>query len=107
MGYLNTKKKNERYAEKTCQRDQNESNNNDSFEGAIDVTERQKQDIEVLKATIVNESNLPEIQTKLKSTLAYRQKLLENRELDLKEFFPYFFTDPELVYRMDILIFTA
>lgn len=103
MGYLNKKLTNERYTGK--KRKHNESSiidcgsmsANESFDGADDVTELQRIDVEDLKLKIFSDSNMCEIEGKLKSTFSYRSKMLENKSLDLLETFPYFFTDPKLV----------
>lgn len=56
-----------------------------------------EEDIEILKMTVVSPDNLELIKTKLMSTAKFRLKMLENKSIDLLEFFPYFFTNPELV----------
>lgn len=54
-------------------------------------------DVEHLKSTKVNDGNIVAIKEKLKLTLVYRRKLLKDLSIDLLEYFPYFFTNPELV----------
>lgn len=95
VGFLHKKMCNERYIEK--KRGHNGNANDENIGDVTGDCDSPEEDIETLKATIVNDSNLPEIQRKLKSSLSWRSKLLENRELDLKEYFPYFFTNPSLV----------
>lgn len=56
-----------------------------------------KKDIDYLKNTVVNSSNLNSIKEKLISTKDLRMKMLTNKELDLMITFPYFFTHSELV----------
>lgn len=103
MGFLNKKLRNERYNGK--KRKLNESSvidyeimdGDESIDSAEDVTDRQRIDVEDLKSKLVSDSNMCEIKAKLKFTLSYRSKLLENKSLDLLETFPYFFTVPKLV----------
>lgn len=54
-------------------------------------------DVEFLKSTKVNNGNIVAIKVKLKLTFVYRRKLLTDLNIDLLEYFPYFFTNPELV----------
>lgn len=110
-GYMEVKMKNERTAAK--KRDMNESNASEvlnttgSVISELDIAECEKTDVELLKLTVVNESNWSYIKAKLQSTLAYRFKLMEIPELDLKEYFPYFFSHPTLVRRTNnIFLFT-
>lgn len=73
------------------------ANNSESLVDMIDVTEDQKKDVELLKATLVNDENMTKIKEKLLSTLSYRLAMMETPELDLLETFPYFFTHSTLV----------
>lgn len=75
------------------------TNTNGSVISYVDIAECEKTDVELLKLTVVNESNMSYIEAKLQSTLSYRFKLMEIPELDLKEYFPYFFSNPTLVRR--------
>lgn len=61
--------------------------------------DEQKDDVEILKATMVTDKNMNTIKIKLRSTLSYRLKMMETPELDILESFPYFFTDSPLVKR--------
>lgn len=104
MGFLSKKVINEKYAGNQLKRKLNEisaiesefMNQSESHEDADVVSERQRRDVEDLKSKYVA-SDICEIKEKLKSTLPFRSKILENKDLDLKEYFPYFFTNPELV----------
>lgn len=78
------------------------TNMNDIEENVESVADRQRDDVESLKATIVNEENMAEIKQKLKFTLSYRLDMMKAPELDVKESFPYFFTDPALVGKQTI-----
>lgn len=54
-------------------------------------------DILYLKSLPINDSNLEIFTQKLNSTREYRQKMLLDKSINLKEQFPYFFVKPELV----------
>lgn len=54
-------------------------------------------DINYLRSVVVNEENMGLIRQKLNSTRSERSELLKKPEVDLKEYFHYFFTHPELV----------
>lgn len=58
---------------------------------------RAKEMFEELKSMIVSDANRPEIEKYLKRCRQYRSSLLKNKETDLLECFPYFFSNPELV----------
>lgn len=51
-------------------------------------------DVDVLKSLIVNAENLDIIKQKLNRTRAYRKRMLQNNETEIKEHFPYFFSHP-------------
>lgn len=101
MGFLNKKVTNVKFAAKRksngaeCSVVGNESMSESHVIADI-VAERQRLDVEDLKSKCVT-SDMSEIKEKLKSTLSFRSKMLENKSLDLKENFPYFFTNPEMV----------
>lgn len=59
--------------------------------------ESARNDVEFLKSVIVNDRNLESIKAKLISTSEYRSKMLEDKEIDLRIEFPYFFISPNLV----------
>lgn len=59
--------------------------------------EENKNDVETLKTIKVCEENMNEIKTKLTATMDYRLRMINVCEVDLRETFPYFFTDPTLV----------
>lgn len=48
----------------------------------------------ILKSIVVNNDTIESIKQNVKQTRKYRYKLLLNKELNLKETFPYFFTHP-------------
>lgn len=59
--------------------------------------EQAQEDLRFLKGVVVNDHNMNEITLKLAKTAEYRTKLLEKKEIDLRNEFPYFFTHPRLV----------
>lgn len=56
-----------------------------------------KADVTFLKSVVVNACNMDLIKTKLRATMEYRNKLLDDMELNFIETFPYFFVHPDLV----------
>lgn len=99
-GFLDQKLKNKRYTEKQRNRSIDNNCTVANIECNIDMiseTEKQINDVEFLKATIVSDETMSVIESKLRSTATYRQKMMETPELDLLETFPYFFTEPKLV----------
>lgn len=56
-----------------------------------------KEDVDFLKSTKVDADNMEIIKEKIKLTASYRQKMLNDLSIDLLEWFPYFFTCPDLV----------
>lgn len=55
--------------------------------------------IQSLKSFVVNEENMEFFKAKLFETAEYRFKMLQNKQIDLRVEFPYFFTCPELVIK--------
>lgn len=62
-----------------------------------ELEESCKDNVQILKNTVVNDSNMDLIKSKLQSTSQYRLKMLEDKSIDLLENFPYFFANPMLV----------
>lgn len=56
-----------------------------------------KQDVQELKHILVDEANMESIKKKLKSTVNYRTKIMNDENMDLLQYFPYFFARPDLV----------
>lgn len=54
-------------------------------------------DVVFLKSLIVSDENMETFWEKLNFTRSYRQKMLLDKNIHLKEQFPYFFTHPEMV----------
>lgn len=93
--------RNKRFAnrDKFDERDQNVLLIDDIDEDAA------KLELEVLKSTIVNNDNMAEIQNKLKLTYSYRMNLLQELEINLREYFPYFFVSADLVREREKFLF--
>lgn len=81
------------------QSDLNASNSIETNSAELDSTNKEKviEDFELLKATVVNEANMPLIKEKMVSTMKHRSELLKIPEVDLLESFPYLFLCPQLV----------
>lgn len=56
-----------------------------------------KQLIETMKLMIVNNDNMENFKSMLAKTLQYRTELLKIIDINLREFFPYFFVSHDLV----------
>lgn len=72
--------------------DENDNNHDDGL-----TSYDPREDVDFLQTIVVNEANMPIIHAKLIKTLEYRRKLFEDKNLNLLERFPYFFTHPQLV----------
>lgn len=67
-------------------------------ETEIELSDEESKEILLfLKSLIVSNENMDMLLAKLDATRSYRSKLMIQMELNLKEEFPYFFTNPELV----------
>lgn len=73
------------------------SNQDDAMEPYVDDESIAEQDVQFLKSLIVTDENMSIFAEKLNSTRKYRLKLLLDKGIHLKEWFPYFFTHPQLV----------
>lgn len=95
-GWFNVRLKNIRELQKRL----NKSANNQldkSVASDNSLEEAATEDILFLKSLVVSEENMHIFLQKLNSTRTHRQKMLLNKEINLKEQFPYFFTNPQLV----------
>lgn len=70
--------------------------NNESVLSVIDTADEES-DVQFLKLAVVDKTIAPEFKAKLQATLSYRWEMMKTPELDLKETFPYFFTNPSVV----------
>lgn len=62
-----------------------------------DSSTEDQANVDFLRTMHVNQSNMPEIIQKLKSTVDYRVKICDDVNTNLLEQFPYFFTHSDLV----------
>ncbi|XP_031639195.1 uncharacterized protein LOC116351255, partial [Contarinia nasturtii] len=60
-----------------------------------------------LKSLVVSDENMETLLQKLNSTRTYRHKILKDKNIHLKEQFPYFFTHPHLILKEFELTFEA
>lgn len=76
---------------------------NSSIMSDGDVENELMRQVLSMKSIVVNEENMASLVEKLKVTRKFRRSLLKKPEVQLKEYFPYFFTHPDLVsIRRDI-----
>lgn len=59
--------------------------------------EKQKEDLDFLKYCVVNDISEDVLIAKLNSTRDLREKIIRDKNTDLRENFPFFFSHPELV----------
>lgn len=97
-GWLVAVLRTRRQANKRDQMNQQMLPLNDSNDANASYTEDQaKNDIEILRTMQVNQSNMPEITQRLKSTIGLRNGICDDVNVNLLERFPYFFTHSHLV----------
>lgn len=63
----------------------------------VRTEEEELTDLHVLRTTVINDNTIGEIETKLRLTSDYRHKMLQDKTVDLRTAFPYFFFRGELV----------
>lgn len=65
------------------------------------LDESMTEHIQYFKSVVVNDSNMPNmpiiIKSKLEATVTERKAMMKNKQMDLLENFPFFFTLPDLV----------
>lgn len=102
-GWLNSRIKNVREAQNKLKQKQQTEINENSPENAVSGEPKEISDDEAkaiitsLKSTVIEPGKMREVMQKLALTRKYRKKMLANKELNLKEQFPYLFTDKNLV----------
>lgn len=74
----------------------NNSNENNNISQSTDAT-HEVEDMEYLKHVVVDDVSFELIVEKLNSTRKFRQQMLQNKETDMRENFPFFFSHPKLV----------
>lgn len=84
---LKTRRANQKSAPKIVELNNNHQVIDETLENAL----------QFLRTCVVTAEQMPIIQQKLISTSTYRRTLFENKNINLLEQFPYFFTNPELV----------
>lgn len=103
IGWLNVRLKNLRGAQKkmtTKRRSVRHSGRTSRISIAADqqtVDQRIAEDVIFLKSLVVSDENMKIFIEKLNSTRAHRMEMLLDKNIHLKEQFPYFFTHPELI----------
>lgn len=101
-GALGIWMRNKRHVEKKSMNEENGDSESMSVECDGDVEqvlseEEAEELVSNLKFLVVNDDNIDTIKKGLLKTLQYRSKLLTEMKLNLREYFPYFFTNPNLV----------
>lgn len=61
------------------------------------VMQNGKEDYEFLKSAIIDQTDLEILKQKLDSTRSFRANMLQDKNIDLRENFPFFFSHPSLV----------
>lgn len=61
--------------------------------------------LDQMKSIVVNDRNIDLIKSKLVLTVEYRTQLLKDKEVNLKEEFPYFFVSPCLVCYINMVYY--
>lgn len=59
--------------------------------------QNEEEDMDYLKRAVISKNNFASVVEKLNATRKLRQQMLLNKETDLREQFPFFFSHPELV----------
>lgn len=106
-GWLNIRLKNIREAKKKFELNKMNSNIPSAARPIIEqISEFSDTDadneLKLLKTMIVEPQTMTTIIEKLNLTRTYRHKILLDKELNLKEWFPFFFTHPQLVRYSEI-----
>lgn len=106
-GWINSRLKNIREAKKKFELNKINSNIPSAARPIIEqMSELSNADahneLKLLKTMVVEPQNMATIIEKLNLTRTYRHKILLDKELNLKEWFPFFFTHPQLVRHTEI-----
>lgn len=72
------------------------SNSQESSDGADSVQTSPEEDLLFLKNCIIKDTELDIVTSKLNSTRFLRKDMMENHNIDLRESFPFFFSDSQL-----------
>lgn len=98
MGWFNARLKNLRGAQKRLAAKTNPLRRSGSL--VVDqryADQRNAEDVIYLQSLVVSGETKDTFMEKLNSTRRYRMEMLLDKNINLKEQFPYFFTNPELV----------
>lgn len=95
MGWFNARLKNMRGAQKKL----TTNNNSNRRSARRSKIPNPSDDVIYLKSLVVSDENMPIFIEKLNSTRGHRMEMLLDKNIHLKEMFPYFFTHPDLVIR--------
>lgn len=96
-GWINARLKYVREQQNKLNQNPNEATDNNNLDEVIMTDDMATDDILFLKSLVVCEDNMVIFIQKLNATRSYRQKMLLDKSIHLKEQFPYFFTHPHLV----------
>lgn len=96
-GWFNARLKNVRVAQRKLAGSDRTSRRISRASGVTDANYSAANDVIYLKSLIVSEENMEIFIEKLNSTRNYRLIMLQDKTVNLKEHFPYFFTNPEMV----------
>lgn len=94
------RKRVERATKDSCVLDKstNDSINTSFADHLSDITDEDAQtELNALKSIVIDDTSIDLVMAKLRLTRKYRSKLLMDKNLNLKEYFPFFFTHPHLV----------
>lgn len=98
MGWFNARLKNLRGAQKRLAAKTNSVRRSGSLVvDQRDADQRNAEDVIYLKSLVVSGETKDTFMEKLNSIRRYRMEMLLDKNINLKEQFPYFFTNPELV----------
>lgn len=105
-GWMLSVLKTRRMAEKKNKDHMDISDSKSSKPDSIMYTdENAKTDVEFLKTCLVTPVTLPVIKEKLLLTTKYRKTMCKDPNTDLRTIFPYFYTHPELVSTLNIILY--
>lgn len=83
----------------------NNNNNNDAHQNQNDMCEKNAEsELEALKRMLIRDCNITEAVEKLNSTRKYRKELTLNKDMDLRQKFPFLLSHPKLVGFSSILL---
>lgn len=98
-GYFNNRLKYIRNRKKALLANEaGESSSNDTDVETVYTQENAESDLQILKRTVFNSStDMDMIKIKLNATCNFRSELMSDENIDIREYFPFFFSNPHLV----------